>query len=253
MLPYKDAYSLASLFHLNSEPWNNVTAYDDPHSHKAEFKSMGPREDAIALPLAQESPLFGLIAGRTSCREFAGRNIEMQQLANVLDAAYGVTGLRELPGGRRVFARAVPSAGGLYPLELYVLADHVTGLTKGLYHFHPGDRVLEPLSIGLSIDRLLPDLMHQQCLNGASLLIFLSAVFSRTQRKYGSRGYRYILLEAGHAAQNICLRAVELGLTTLCVGGYADRRINTLLELDERDEGVVYAVAVGYKKGDRFI
>lgn len=246
MLPYEDATSLASLFHLNTEPWNNFAAYDDPHSHIVEYKSVGAREDAIALPPAEGSPLGELIAARTSCREFAVRDLELRHLASVLDAAYGVTGLRDFPGGRRVFGRAVPSAGGLYPLELYVLADQVAGLPRGLYHFHARDRVLEPLFTDSSIAGLLPDLMYQKYIEGASALIFMDAVFGRTQSKYGARGYRYILLEAGHAAQNICLRAVELGLATLCIGGYSDGRINALLKLDGQREGVVYGVALGY-------
>lgn len=248
MLLYKDATSLASLFHLNSEPWDNIAAYDDPHSHRVEFKSVRPGEEAITLPSAEDSFLTRLIRARTSCREFAGQDIDTQHLANVLDAAYGVTGFREFPGGIRTFGRSVPSAGGLYPLELYVLAEHVSGLAKGLYHFHARDRALEPLSADLSLEELLPSLMHQTYLEGASALIFLSAVFARTQRKYGPRGYRYILLEAGHAAQNICLRAVELNLTTLCLGGYVDSRINAILELDGIAEGVVYVVALGHPK-----
>jgi SagB-type dehydrogenase family enzyme len=246
MLPYEDPHSLASLFHLNSEPWNNVAAYDDPHSHTVEYKTVGAREDAIALPPAGSSPLMELIAARRSCREFVARDLELRRLASVLDAAYGMTGLRDFPDGRRVFGRAVPSAGGLYPLELYVLADRVEGMKRGLYHYHARDRVLEPLFVESSVTQLLPDLMNQQVLEGASAIVFLSAVFARTQGKYGARGYRYILLEAGHAVQNVCLRAVELGLATLCIGGYTDARINALLKLDGRSEGVVYAVAVGH-------
>ena len=72
------------------------------------------------------------------------------------------------------------------------------------------------------------------------------AVFLRTQKKYGPRGYRYILLEAGHVAQNLCVRATELGLATLCAGGFLDSALNELLGLQPKHEGIVYTVAAGF-------
>ena len=75
---------------------------------------------------------------------------------------------------------------------------------------------------------------------------FLSAVFARTLKKYGPRGYRYILLEAGHCAQNLCLLAAERGLATLCLGGFQDTKLNRLLGLDGTTEAVVYCQGVGY-------
>ena len=79
-----------------------------------------------------------------------------------------------------------------------------------------------------------------------AMAICLAAVFSRTQKKYGPRGYRYILLEVGHAGQNICLQAAEMNLATLCMGGFIDSDVNRMLGLDQKDEGVVYSVAVGH-------
>jgi SagB-type dehydrogenase family enzyme len=80
----------------------------------------------------------------------------------------------------------------------------------------------------------------------ANAVVFLSAVFDRTLHKYGPRGYRYILFEAGHVAQNACLLATERGLASLCVGGFIDARVNRLLELDPRVEGTIYCVAIGH-------
>ena len=80
-------------------------------------------------------------------------------------------------------------------------------------------------------------------MENANLVFCLVADFSRTQKKYGPRGYRYILLEAGHSAQNICLAATELGLGSLCMGGFVDSLVNSYLGLEPHDEGLVYAVA----------
>jgi SagB-type dehydrogenase family enzyme len=245
MLHYEDAYTLASLFHLNSEPWNNQAAYDDPHARNQVFKSIGSREDAIDLPVSATSPLMKLVAERASCREFAAADIGLSDLAAILDAGYGITALCKIAGGFRKFNRAVPSAGGRYPIELYVISNHVAGVRRGLYHFNVRDRVLEPLHDPSSIADFVPDLMGQHYVGNASAMIFMAAVFPRTLDKYGPRGYRYILLEAGHVAQNICLRAIELGFATLCVGGFSDHKVNARLRLGQ-GEGAVYSIAVGH-------
>jgi SagB-type dehydrogenase family enzyme len=245
MLLYEDAYSLAALYHLNSEPWNNLEAYNDPHARLNESKKIGASEDAIALPEAAPSPLMKLIAARQSCRDFAPTELQVGDLAAVLDAGYGITGVRSFPDGMRVFARTTPSAGGLYPLELYVLTERTSSVPPGLYHFNVRDHLLEPLFRTSSISDLLPDLMQQHYLANAAALVFLTAVFPRALRKYGPRGYRYVLLEAGHAVQNICLRAAELGLGALCTGGYTDSRINAVLQLHPQNEGTIYIVALG--------
>ena len=80
----------------------------------------------------------------------------------------------------------------------------------------------------------------------ANVVIAMAAVFLRTQVKYGPRGYRYILLEAGHVAQNLCLRSMELGLESLCMGGFLDSALNELMGLKPKQEGVVYTVAAGF-------
>ena len=76
---------------------------------------------------------------------------------------------------------------------------------------------------------------------------FLGAVFNRSQKKYGPRGYRYILLEAGHLAQNLCLIAAEFNLGSLCMGGFYDSRLNRFMEFDGLTEAVIYSVAAGYQ------
>ncbi len=141
--------------------------------------------------------------------------------------------------------RSVPSAGGLFPLELFVFLQRVEGLSDGLYHYDVRGHALELLR-GNLIAELAPFLYPYPFIRDANLVFALAAVFGRNQKKYGPRGYRYTLLEAGHSAQNICLRAVELGLGTLCMGGFEDSRLNRLLGLEPTREGVVYAVAVGY-------
>jgi len=117
----------------------------------------------------------------------------------------------------------------------------------GLYHYNVRRHDLEPLKAGGWFEELDGSLLMAPLVRGANLLIFLGAVFARTQKKYGPRGYRYITLEAGHVAQNVCLGALEQGLGTLCMGGYRDGQLNRFLGLDGMREAVVYSVAAGYR------
>jgi SagB-type dehydrogenase family enzyme len=244
MLPYNDPLSLALLFHLNSEPWLNAAAYDDPHAHP-EFKNVESTQECVTLPDPDPSQVIALASRRLSCRDFNAQPVTVKELATVLHAAYGIVGVRAWPNGRKTFARAVPSAGGLYPLELYVACDQVEGVASGIYHFELRGRRLEPVAVPCSIQELVPDLLDQHYVCGAAALLLFTAVLSRTSRKYGPRGYRYMLIEAGHAAQNAVLQATDMGLATLCVAGFRDHQINRRLRLDGVGEVTLYGVAIG--------
>lgn len=245
----EDAFALSLLFHLNSEPWINIAGYAGLQAH-AQFKKVPSSEPAVVLPKSPSSPLMDLIAARHSCRDFALGTISLHQLAGMLEAGYGITGLREWPGGLLMFQRAVPSAGGLYPLELYVICIQVEGVKPGLHHLNARDHALEYICGPVPITELLQGLLQQSFTSDAAAFIFIAAVLPRTLKKYGPRGYRYLLIEAGHAAQNICLRATELGLASLCLGGFYDHKINSLLGLDGREEVTLYAIALGHSAAE---
>jgi SagB-type dehydrogenase family enzyme len=279
MLSYDDCLSLGMLFHLNSEPWMNADAYGDPRAHVRwrSFARGGDRgeggatgsDDAdlergvgtegggggdgpsrVALPRPDSSPLRTLIAHRASCRAFSGASIALPELGALLDAGYGVTALRRPAGeaGPAALARSVPSAGALYPLELFAVCDLVDGAAPGIYHYQPRDHLLERAAAAqVSIAELVPDLMHQIQIQSAAVLILFTAVLRQTMQKYGPRGYRYVLFEAGHAAQNICLRAAELKLATLCLGGFIDHRLNHRLAL-RGSHVALYAIAAGHPR-----
>lgn len=243
-IPLTESGAIALLFHLNSEPWMNKQAYDAP-SVLGEFKTLAGGDEPIELPSpAGSTALFELIMARRSCRAFADRELPLEFLAALLHRTYGVIGLR---GGGRVLIhhRPVPSAGALFPLELYVITRKVAGVVDGLYHYASWHHRLECVERGVAAQGLLPDLQEQFYIASANAIVFFTAVFPRTMNKYGPRGYRYVLLEAGHAAQNLCLLAAEQGLGTLCMGGFRDSAINRLLRLNPAAEGAVYAVALG--------
>ena len=244
MLPQDDPTTLSLLFHLNSEPWLNEEAYKGAaHARPAE----GPAVvgDAIPLPRVAPSPLVDLLIGRRSSRSFLHTTLTLAEVAAVLHAAYGVVEVDRSAHDGAMVRRSVPSAGGLFPLDVYVFLHRVEGVGPGLYRYDAETASLDLVREGDQFEALRPELYPYPMVENANVILALVATFARTQAKYGPRGYRYILLEAGHVGQNVCLRAVELGLGSLCMGGYADTRLNRMLDLDVRRAGVVYTVAIG--------
>lgn len=246
MLSAEDPRTLPLLYHINSEPWLNLEAYTDP-SHEMQFKRIASGEAARPLPRSHEDSLLRrLLRERRSCRSFTGAPLPLAHLAQVLENAYGVTGLIEETGSYRFYARPVPSAGALYPLEIYAATQAVETLPDGVYHYAGLDHCLESVKQGAVLKGLGDLLLGQFFLDNANAALFFTAVFDRTLNKYGPRGYRYILMEAGHVAQNVCLLAAELGLATICLGGFVDHRLNGWIGLDGTTEAAVYVVGLGY-------
>jgi len=155
---------------------------------------------------------------------------------------YGATARPSTVGSRRF--RTVPSAGALYPLELYVHARAVTGLEPGLYHFQATAALLQRLR-SLAGEELAAAFVQPNVIEAAAAVILITAVFQRTTFKYGERGYRFALIEAGHVAQNIDLVASALGLPAANLGGFFDRELEMLLDVDGVEQSLVYAVAIG--------
>jgi SagB-type dehydrogenase family enzyme len=245
MIPFEDPTALSLLYHINSEPWLNTIAYQES-CYEVEYRKIGAPGSGLALPPPTESPLQKLIYGRYSCRCYEKRELPMATLSTLLFAAYGVTRKMRFQDGTNYFCRSVPSAGGLYPLEVYALIQRVEGVTDGLYHYNVLTHELEPVRLGMAFAELRSVMLALPFFEDANVLCLLVAIFMRAQKKYGPRGYRFILFEAGHSAQNICLAATEAGLASLCIGGYLDGKLNQVLQLDPIQEGVVYTVAAGY-------
>jgi SagB-type dehydrogenase family enzyme len=246
MLDAADTRTLALLFHLNSEPWGSSSLWAE-EDYRIEFKQLPDAEARVILPpVGEPSGLLQVIGRRRSGRAFAVVEMALADLAEILAGSYGLGRTITHPGGLKSRARAVPSAGALYPLELYPVLSHVQGADDGLYHYDVLHHALERMRTDVGPRALGEAMIAAPLLRNANAIVFLSAVFDRTLRKYGPRGYRYILFEAGHVAENLCLLATERGLASLCVGGFLDARVNRLLQLDPHAEAVVYCVALGH-------
>jgi SagB-type dehydrogenase family enzyme len=209
-------------------------------------RRLGGRVAALPPPRRPDCALWDAIEARRSRREFGPDPIAGDEVATLLHAGYGVTHSLESPDGSGSLPlRAVPSGGALYPLELYLAAVRVTGLEAGLYHFDPFLRSLEVVRIGVSADDVAALSTYPEIVSACSALIFVAAVFGRTRFKYGLRGYRFALLEAGHVGQNVVLAATALGLAAVPLGGFYDRLTDEFLDLDGVNASTLYAIAAG--------
>jgi SagB-type dehydrogenase family enzyme len=230
----------------------NMHGLNAPTHETPQFKEDLEAETAdLPEPELPGAPLGDVLRRRSSCRQFAAEPIGAGALGNLLHAAYGVLGTYDLWG--ELCERPVPSGGGLYPLEIYVLVQRVVGLRGGVHHYVPLGHRLEvvrpdPLPTILTAEMFL----GQPYLIGAAALVVITGVIERSLWKYEDRGYRYILLEAGHVAQNLNLCAEAQGLGSLNLGGFFDQDLVGLLKLDAEREIVLYGVAVGKpSNGDR--
>ncbi len=176
------------------------------------------------------------IKERRSKRLFAEQSMQLNQVGQLCWAAQGITNTRGF--------RATPSAGALYPLEVLVVSGNVHNLEPGVYHYNPKQHALDYLN---NID-VRPDLsraaLNQRSVQWAPVDIVIGAVYQRTRAKYGDRAIRYIHMEAGHAAQNIYLQAVALGLNTVSIGAFRNDQLKKVLQLVQ-DVEPLYIMPVG--------
>jgi SagB-type dehydrogenase family enzyme len=250
---FRERYPAAWGFHANTVRWPHNTI--DPEDATGVEAVAVCEEDldapTIRLPEPMElaASLGEVIAGRLSCRHFDGGAISLGELGTLLRNAYGVIG-RVRIGAMEHLERPVPSGGGLYPLEVHVIARRVEGLGAGVFHFVPQAGLVERVREVKLPDAMVTQLfMNQGYVAGASAIVVLSAAAERSMRKYGERGYRYILFEAGHVAQNVNLACVALGLASLNLGGFFDAYLAELLKVDPERVMPLYAVAVGRADG----
>jgi SagB-type dehydrogenase family enzyme len=175
-----------------------------------------------------EVPVERALALRRSVREFAPEPLPLSAVSQLLWAAQGVTH----PDG----LRTAPSAGALYPLEVYLVAGAVLGIGPGVYRYDPRRHRLSLRSEGDARAGVAEAALDQEWVAEAPAIIVLAAVYERTGRKYGHRAKRYVHLEAGHAAQNVYLQATALGLGTTMVGAFRDEQLAQVLRLPKHTE-----------------
>ena len=172
------------------------------------------------------------IGKRRSVRRFADKALTIEQISQLAWAAQGIT-----EPGRGL--RAAPSAGATYPLEMYVVKK------DGVFRYLPQGHALEQLSNQDRRGDLAQAALGQGSVRNAPVSFVFAAVYQRTRSRYGDRAERYVHMEAGHAAENIHLQAVALGLGSVPVGAFDDGEVGKVLGLPD-DQAAIYIIPVGH-------
>ena len=216
----------------NSEPISMPTPAPVSNSGKAlTIPLPEPRQDG-------DVSLEQSLLQRRSIRSFADKPLTLGEVSQILWAAQGITDARG--------HRTAPSAGALYPLELYLVAGNVDELTPGIYSYKPERHELELLSEGdIRVDLARAALGQTSVRDGALAVVF-TAIYKRTTGKYGERGVRYVHIEVGHAAQNLVLQATAMDLGAVTVGAFEDEKVADIMGLPD-DEKPLYIIPVGRK------
>ena len=179
---------------------------------------------------------------RRSVREYADAALDLAELAQLLWAAQGITS----PDG----FRTTPSAGALYPLEVFAACDSVEGVAPGIYRYLPAGRAgrheLARVAPGTHGPRLRELSTTQEFIGLVPLNLIFAARPGAMNEKYGERlAERFIAMELGHAAQNVHLQAEALGLGSVAIGAMDEERVRALLKTDARP---LYMVSVGRRR-----
>jgi SagB-type dehydrogenase family enzyme len=191
-----------------------------------------PETEASGMSRIEE-----LIAKRRSIRIYKDKKLSETVISRLLWAAQGISSENGL--------RTSPSAGALYPLEIHVVTGGGGELEPGVYRYIPEGHNLAREISGDMREKLSKAALFQTMIRNAPVSFVISAIYARITGKYGNRGLRYAYMEAGHAAQNVCLLAVELGIGTCTVGAFEDEEVKKVLKLPVNEEPL-YILPLGY-------
>jgi len=200
------------------------------------------QEAAIQLPEPRYNGDVSIeqsLLQRRSIRSYTGEPLTLQEVSQLLWAAQGITDPRGF--------RTAPSAGALYPLEVYVVAGDVQDLSPAIYRYEPDQHQLAKVADGDVRAKLAEVALGQSCVKEGVVDFIFTAVYERTTGKYGDRGARYVHIEVGHAAQNLCLQATALDLGVVTIGAFHDEGVAKLLNLPQNEQPL-YIIPVGRKQ-----
>jgi SagB-type dehydrogenase family enzyme len=186
--------------------------------------------DLLELPRPEfdsQTSIEEALLERQSIRDYSRAPLSITEISQLFWAAQGIT----RPGGYRT----APSAGALYPLELYLVCGEVDQLSAGVYRYHPAGHKLELVLAGDVRRQLSAAALNQESVYKAPAVILISAVYERTTGKYGQRGIQYVHMEVGSVAENVYLQAQSLGLGTVFIGAFHDDQVRKVISIDQAE------------------
>lgn len=185
-----------------------------------------------------DESLSATLRNRVSSRDFDCSPIALSKLSDMLHASCSVKEGTQY--------RQYPSGGARYPVEVYVInLQNTEEFNEGVYHYDFKKHALNSLWSRTFDKKDLDDMFGYAWAKRASVVIVMTGVFNRTIEKYGERGYRFVLIEAGHIGQNISLSASGLGVKCCALGGVNERYFETLIDVDSQQESVIYSLVLG--------
>ena len=253
--------SLSELYHENTklQPLTIQQMMPPADYSTADLQAMSraykqyPTAQRVKLPaiegISQNGRAFDeVISSRRSLRDFADLDLDLDEFSKILQQSYGITGEIHDKGGFRQDLRSAPSAGALYPAEIYIAVRKVSGVEPGIYHYNVPQHEIELMIPGDPTEQIHKVCCEQEYVRQASIVVLISAVLERTKLKYGERGYRYALLDIGHLGQNIYLSCTSLELAIMTTCGFFDDEANKLLRIDGVDETAMYVAFIGKRR-----
>lgn len=249
---------LWEIFHQNTK----TTRYEFfPTSNQVMqvMARMPPTHANIGLPVIKLPPpnlpsiggpsLSEVFFERATPNDFDAVNLSLKDISTLLYSAAGENRPAEATGSGRAF-RVVPSGGALYPLELYINIRNADDCPNGLYHYDPTSHVIRLCVEGDQGPALSKICVQPNLPLDTSLHFLYTAIPSRLTFKYGDKGYRFALLEAGHSSQNVCLISRALGYEAIPVGGFLEEELESLLQIDGVNQVALYLTFVGARTND---
>ena len=236
--------SLALDFHENSKKIIVSERYETRQQYKF-------YQGTESIPLAgdidsdSKDSFLRTIMTRKSTRSFSDKNIDYVVLSKLLKLSLGLRSDIENPD-----TRTYASAGGCYPIEVYLIVLRSDDLACGAYHYNVKDDTLELLRRKCYLDEINHFYSNQKDIITTDFpcLILFSMIAKRTMEKYNERGYRFILIDAGHMGQNLylCATYLRLGVVALGAGADCDSKLDGLLALNKHTENIFYGFALGH-------
>ncbi len=214
-----------------------ITGFEERITEKKALK------EVVKLPLPETfggMPIWDCLKKRRSIRNYQKKDVSLKEISQVLWSSYGVTA-REWG----YYLKTAPSAGALYPIEIYVAVFHVEGLKKGIYHFQPKDMTLEGIFDGDFSREISLACLGQDFIAESAFTLILTAIPSRTISRYRERGVRYILMDLGCVIQNVYISLTSLNMGGCVIGAFSDSAMNKILNLNPEKELVLALFCAG--------
>ena len=242
-----DKYDLAEFFHNNTEQnqiniknhAKQIEEYYNDNNHKPINYPYSKRVDLPKTFFSYKN-IQKIIINRKTRRDFSlSKKISLKEISKILSLSYG-----KKKTGDKLFS-TIPSAGAIYPLHIYLISLK-TDLENGLYHYYFENNFLDTIRLESTKEKELDKLIITRGIKGKiPLYIAITADLRNLCSKYGDRGYRFALLEAGHLGQNILLTAECLKLRAVPFGGFYDRHLAKFLSVDYTYNKPLYVIGIG--------